>query len=134
MKKKVLIGIGVVFLLVVACTAALVGGVMGATQPLADSGERFMTALKDGDYRKAYEMASPGLQKELQDPAGLERIVKGGNVQPATWSFSSRNISGDQGELKGTTTLTGGRPGEVAVVLGKVGSDWKITGFRIRER
>lgn len=35
-------------------------GVMGATQPLAGSGERSITGLKDSDYRTACEMASSG--------------------------------------------------------------------------
>lgn len=125
--------IAIAFVLVTACAGAIVVGVMGATQPLADAGEKFMVALRDGSYAQAFEKGSPGFQREATNAAGLERIVKGGNVQPTAWGFNSRNISGDTGQLEGNVTFTGGRTGTASVMLAKIGDEWKISGFNLKE-
>lgn len=133
MNKKILVIIGIAFLLVASCAGAIVVGVMGMTQPVADTAEKFMVALRDEQYQEAFDIGSPSFQREASNPAGLERIVKGGNVHPTAWSFSSRNISGDTGQVEGSATFVGGRTGTVSVMLAKVGNEWKVTGFNLRE-
>ncbi len=141
MNKKVLIGCVVVAVVVgviaLACVAlggtAILAG-LGLTQPAATAGDAFMTALRDGDYDQAYSLCSPGLQKELGSAQDLQELIENGDAQPSQWSFTSRNISGDTGQLDGNVTLTGDRPGTVIIKLVKVGDAWKINGFNLKEK
>lgn len=139
MNKKILLILGAVGLgLCVVCVifvAAIVLLGVGATQPAADAGEAFMTALKEGNYQKAYSLCSPALQRELGgNAAGLERLIKNGRVEPTAWTFTSRNIEGDSGELTGTATFTGNRQGTVRVTLNQSGGTWQVVGFNLREQ
>lgn len=136
-RKTILIIAGVVVLLCIGLIVlAVAGGVIGGlalTQPAASTGDTFMTALKDGNYDQAYMLCSEGLQQEVGSVQRLEQLIKGGNVQPTKWSFTSRNTSGDQAELTGSVTFTGERSGTVQLVLEKVGSEWKVSGFHLKE-
>ena len=138
MNRKTLFIIGGVILVVcLGCAAligiAFVGGMLG-TQPAATVGDSFMTALKDGNYSQAYGLCAPDLQKELGNASGLQTLIKNAQVQPTQWSFSSRNITNDVGELDGSVTFANNREGTVRLVLGKAGSDWKITGFNLKPK
>ncbi|CAG0956950.1 hypothetical protein ANRL3_00617 [Anaerolineae bacterium] len=136
MKMKTILiigGIGVllcVCLFVVIIGIAVVGG-LGMTQPTADVGEKFMTALKTGDYDTAYGLCHPALQQKLGGASGLKRLVESGKAQPSKWNFSSRNVNNDEGTLEGTVTMAGGE-GTVKLELVKVGSDWKIVSFNLK--
>jgi len=93
-----------------------------------------MTALKNGDAAGAYNLCTPALQRELGSAQGLDTRIKNGRVQPTAWSFSSRNIENDTGQLEGTVTFAGNREGTVRLVLAQVGGEWKISGFNLREK
>ncbi|MBM3129545.1 MAG: hypothetical protein FJ009_13080 [Chloroflexi bacterium] len=138
MNKKVLLiigGVALVFCLLCTILFVVVFALgIGATQPAATAGENFMTALKNGDYNQAYGLCSPALQRELGNAGGLGTRIRNGKVEPTAWSFSSRNISNDTGELTGTVTFTGNREGTVRLVLAQVGGEWKISGFNLREK
>lgn len=138
MNKKILLIIGGVALVVCLLCAMFFVVVfalgMGATQPAATASEGFMTALKNGDYAGAYNLCSPALQRELGSAGSLGTRIKNGKVEPTAWSFSSRNISNDTGELTGTVTFTGNREGTVSLVLTQVGGEWKIAGFNLKEK
>lgn len=134
MRKVILIVGGVVLLLLVLCGVLFGGGIlalMGATQPVVDASDKFMTALRDNNFTGAYDMCAPSLQSELGDAAGLEAFVKDGGRQPATWNFTSRSINNDEGVVEGTATFAGGATGTARVVLSKVGNDWKISGLTL---
>ncbi len=136
-KKVILIIVGVALVLCIGCVAviAIAAGLgIGLTQPAATAGDAFMTALKGGDYAKAYALCSPSLQRELKDAQGLEALIKRGTGQPTAWSFSSRNVTNDQGELSGSVTFTGNREGIVRLSLTQVGGEWKIIGFNLSEK
>jgi len=137
MNKILLLVVGVLLVLCLACVgvialAAVFG--IGATQPIAEAGDEFMTALKNEDYTRAYSLCTPALQQELKNPQGLANIIRNGRVLPTRWSYSSRNVSGDQGELEGTVTFVGNREGTLELVLAQVGGTWKIAGFHLREK
>jgi hypothetical protein len=135
MRKIVLIVAGAVLLLIVLCVVVLGGGIAAifqATQPVADASERFMVALRDGNYQQAYDMCTPTLQAELNDASGLEEMLTTSNRKPSTWSFASRNINNDRGEVTGTATFADNTAGTVSIVLLKSGDDWKIDGFNLR--
>lgn len=136
-RKTILIIAGVVVLLCIGLIVlAVAGGVIGGlalTQPAASTGDAFMTALKDGHYDQAYTLCSDNLQQEVGSIQRLEELIQSNNVQPTEWSFTSRNTSGDQAELSGSVTFTGKRSGTVRLVLEKVGNDWKVSGFHLKE-
>ncbi|MBI3914645.1 MAG: hypothetical protein HY327_10740 [Chloroflexi bacterium] len=138
MNKKVLLIIGGVALgacLLCAGIIVVAGALgVGLTQPAATVGDAFMTALKNGDYDAAYNLCAPSLQQELKSARNLETLVKNGKVQPTEWTFASRDISGDSGQLDGTVKFTGNREGTVRVVLAQVGGAWKVTGFNLKEK
>ncbi len=104
--------------------------VMNATQPVVNAGEAYMTALRDGDYTRAFELSDSALQQEAGDAEGLEAAL--GQRQLSGWSFTSRAINNAQGTLSGTTTYTNGETGTVDMVLTQVGNDWKVAGITLR--
>ena len=132
--RSPLLIIGIIVLAVVLICgiggALLVGGVLNATQPIANAGEAYMTALRDGDYNRAYDLSAPALQQEAGSAEGLQTVL--GTKPLASWSFNSRNISNNQGSLEGTTTYTDGSTGTVTMALTQVGSDWKVSGISLK--
>ena len=131
MKKRILIGVGVVLVALAACTGAVVFGVFSLTQPVADTGEAFLVALKDGAYDEGFELLSPALQREVKEASALKQLVERAKAQPTQWSFSSRNVSGNEGDLKGSATFMDGRQGTVSLELVKVGDAWRVNGFNL---
>ncbi len=128
-----LIIVGIVVAAILVCVLAvflLVGVVFTATQPVVDAGDAFMRALRDGDYNAAFDLSAPSLQAEAGNPAGIETALS--FKQPASWSFTSRNINNNDGSLSGTTTYKDGSTGTVEMALTKVGNDWKVTGINLK--
>lgn len=124
---------GIVLGLLLLCgigAAVLVGSVFNATQPMANTGEAFMTAARDGNWSKAYDMSSTALQQEAGNAQGLQTALSSKPL--ASWSFTSRNISNGQGTLSGTTNYTNGTSGTVDMVLNQVGNDWKVAGVSLK--
>lgn len=138
MNKKILLVIaGGLLVLCLVCAGVLVVTFalgMGATQPIANVGDEFMTALKNEDYNRAYSLCAPSLQQELRNPQGLANLIRNANVRPTQWSYSSRNVTNDQGQLDGSVTFVGNREGTLQLVLTRVGGTWKIAGFHLREK
>ena len=138
MSKKVLLfgGIGC-GLLLIACLAfvgiAFVLG-MGGTQPAAEVGDKFLTALKDGNYAQAYKLCAPALQQKLGSVQALENLIENGKVQPVKWSFNSRSVNNDEAELEGTVTMKGNREGNVSLSLVNAGGEWQVIGFNLKEK
>ncbi len=135
--KKIILLIAVLALLALgACVLLVSMGVfagLSATKPVADVGNAFMTALKDGDYARAYGLCSTDLQSELSSPEALQALIEEGNAQPAAWKINSRNVSDDQGQLEGTVTFTGDRSGSLSIILARADKTWKIAGFDFQE-
>ncbi|MDQ6693387.1 MAG: zinc ribbon domain-containing protein, partial [Chloroflexota bacterium] len=105
---------GIALALILLCGAGVIGlglFVVNATQPVASAGDAYMTALRDGDYSKAFNLSAPALQQEATNAQGLQSALS--SKQPATWSFTSRNISNGTGTLSGTTTYKTGSNGTV---------------------
>ncbi len=132
-KKTILIGCGALLFLCIAVSAVGVVIALFATQPTANVGDDFMTALQSSNYDKAYELLHPALQKKVGTSQDLEQMIEKGKVHPVKWSFSSRSIENDTGELDGSATFTGNREGTVQLSLQKAGSDWKIIAFNLQE-
>lgn len=127
-----IIGIIVVALLLVCGIGffAIFGLALNATQPVADAGQTYMTALSNGDYSKAFDLSAPSLQQEAGNAQGLQTALS--SKQPVSWNFTSRNVNNDQGELQGTDTYKDGTTGTVDLVLSKIGNDWKVAGVHFQ--
>ena len=108
---------------------ALFGGVFAVTQPVVDAGDAYMRALRDGDYDTAFELSAPSLQQEAGNAAGIAAALS--SKQPSTWSFNSRNINNNDGNVSGTTTYKDGTTGTVEISLTKIGNDWKVVGISL---
>jgi hypothetical protein len=132
--RRILLIVGGVLLgLLLLCGilfGSLFAGVIGLTQPAADAGEKFMAALRDGNYDAAYALCTPSLQEEVGDAATLKDALS--SKQPTKWTFTSRNIQNDLATLQGTTTYTGNETGEVEMELRKVGNDWKVSFINLK--
>lgn len=124
-----------VLLTLLALTGAAAGcGVVETAQEFNQTGNDFMTALKDGQYETGYGLLIAELQAKLGTAADLEKLIKDNNAQPNEWTFSSWNISTDENQnniakVEGSVTYQGGQTGVVTLELVKSGDDWKIFSF-----
>ncbi len=139
-KKTLIIAAVAVVGVCMCCVLAGVGftvmgglGIFGATQPVADAGDKFLQSLKDGNYTAAYGSMHPALQQKIGTPQDLRKMIESGKAQPTKWTFTTRNMDNDQGHLEGSATMTGGE-GTVTLDLVKVGDAWKITAFNLRAK
>ena len=124
---------GVLLGLLLLCgilSVTLFAGVFGLTQPAADAGDRFMAALRDGNYDRAFELSTPSLQEEVGGAQALREALE--SKQPTKWSFTFRDIENDLATLRGTTTYANNEPGEVEMELRKVGNDWLVSFINLR--
>jgi hypothetical protein len=127
--KRLLVLLGIVLVLCIALFAfPIVGGLL-LTQPVAAAGDSFMAALRDSDFDAAYVLMTPELQSELESAQGLQNFIVANGVQPASWSFLSRSVNNDEGQLEGTLTTTANVELNVRLVLYNVGGQWKIAGM-----
>ena len=127
------VGCGVLVLLCIAfaAIAAMVG--VGATQPLADAGDKFMNALKAGNYPQAFSTCAPELQQKLGNAGALKNLIENGQVQPVSWNYNSRQANNDEGLLEGTVTMKGNRQGTLRIELVQKGNNWQVIGFNLKE-
>ena len=122
-----------IVLIAVAALALFVGTlfffVMSLTGPIVAGGDRFMNALKAGDFEQAYAASTPSLQRELGSPERFAAQID--RFRPTEWSWSHRALSNGAGELRGTVTFGGGEArGRVELRLAEVGEDWRVSAFR----
>ena len=121
-----------IVLAIVASVALFVAvlwfSVSALTRPVVDAGDNFMAALKQGDFPRAYALATPELQRELGSPDDFAGLA--GRGRPADWGWSSRSIRNSTGRVSGAYTALDGRRGRAELVLRKVDGAWRITAFR----
>jgi hypothetical protein len=120
----ILIGVAVLALFV----GVLLYVVLTLTAPIVAGGERFMTALKAGDFEQAYAVSTPELQREFGSAPAMARRV--GIYRPVEWSWSQRSIRNGLGELSGGVTFATGTHGQASLELLKVGEEWRVSAFR----
>lgn len=108
--------------------ALLLFAVTTLTRPVVDAGDSFMTALKSGDFPRAYALAAPELQRELGSAQRLGAGVE--PERPAEWGWSSRSIRNGTGRVSGAYTRLDGVPRRALLVMRKVDGEWRITAFR----
>jgi len=120
--------------LIVLGGLALLGGglyliLSTALGPLVQSGDDFMGGLRDSQYERAFALATPALQREAGDAAGLGRAI--GAWRPTAWRWSQRSIRNGAGRLEGSVTYGGGRNGRVRLQLQQVDGQWRVEAYRL---
>jgi hypothetical protein len=134
-RTVVLIGVGLVGLAIISCVifaGGLFAGIMGATQPVVDASDAFLTALKDGNYDRAYALSSPSLQGELQNPQGFQRVLRVNRLPLKSWTFTNRSINNQQGQVAGNGELDDGRTVTIQLQLQLTGGEWKVSAFNFQ--
>lgn len=100
-----------------------------ALGPLIDSGDRFMGALRDGDFQAAHALATPALQREVGDAGRWGATI--GAWQPAEWSWSQRSVRNGIGRLEGSVTFRGGNAGRAQLQLHQIDGEWRVAAYRL---
>lgn len=100
----------------------------GALGPVIDAGDAFMGALRDNNDSQAYASAAPDLQQRLGSVGGLTVTID--TYRPSQWSWSTRSVRNDIGDLSGSVTYQGGNRGTAELRLSKIDGTWRVTGFR----
>ncbi len=115
--------------LVMAFVLGLVLLLSTLTQPVVNAGNGFMSALKAGNYDQAYALCTPDLQRQVGGIPEMKTLVA--ETRPTRWSWGSRSIQNDVGRLDGSFSYPDGRTGSVHLALSRVGSDWRVSSFRL---
>jgi len=100
-----------------------------ALGPIVDKGDAFMRALKSGDDQAAYAIATPNLQRELEDENALTGMFA--KRRPTGWSWSQRLNRNGVGSLIGTAEYQGQETGSVELELRSIDGDWRIDRFEL---
>jgi hypothetical protein len=94
-----------------------------------DIGNSFLSALRDDDYRAAYNLCDLSLQTELVSQANMQYEIERYQIQPVSWEFISSSISKDQVELIGTAAFRQQSNGKFRLTLRWYEDGWKIAIF-----
>ncbi len=123
MTKKFMI----VSVLVVFAAMALTGcQTLGS---IGETGDQFMTALKNQDYAASYALLTPDLQTELGGLDGWQSFAEPRNFDE--WKFTNNQFENDQGQLDGEATL-GNEIYYLQLVLQNIGDEWRVAGIDIQ--
>ena len=127
--KGVLLGCGLAVVAAIVLGAGIFFFVMRLTGPVADTGDRFMTALQNQRYADALALCTPSLQTDVEGKGGLATMAERYKIRPSAWSYSSRSVKNNLGELSGTATYADGTAHARRLTFAKSGGDWKVNGF-----
>ena len=126
------------FLIVSALLALLFAsgcGAVDAGKDLADQGNAFMTALKEGNFQAAYDQMTPELQQEIGGVADLQSMIVDNAATPSDWSFSGVNMSTEEGvntgTLDGSVDYADGKTGTVNLEYVQQDGAWKMLSFSL---
>lgn len=132
MKKILIILAGLVLVACIGIIAVAAIGGLGFTQPAANTADAFMSALQQGNYAQAYALCAPALQQELGTADDLQTLIENAQVKPAKWTFNSREVSGNEGQVEGNVTFQDNRTGAVRITLQSSGNVWQVIGFDLK--
>jgi len=125
----------VLAVIAMAVAGPAIMGIFNSTVALTDTSTKFMTALKDQKYDDAYGMIATDQQASFGGNAdGVKQLIEAmgaGNL--SSWTFTSFNITNDQGTVGGDATFSGSTAKKtLLIVLQKVGDGWKVAGLNIK--
>ena len=95
---------------------------------IGDTGNDFMSSLKNQDFAAGYALLTPELQSELQGVDGWQAFAEPRNF--SEWTFTNNQFENDSGQLDGEATL-GNEVYTISLVMQKVKDDWKVAGIDI---
>ncbi len=104
------------------------------TRELAETSEKWLTAVKIDDYDTAFGLCSSAFQSELGGPDGLKDGIAHRDAIPVEWKLNLFRMGGNNGEVEGTGTLTRGRRAIINLALSREDRKWLISGFLIEEQ
>lgn len=118
--KKILIGVGVFFLLITIISFSATSGIVKVS-------EKQLNLISSGDLKGAYALTSQEFQKSVTYDKFLKyvntyEVLKNYNSH----SFSSRETQGDLGLIRGTITAKDGTVMPLEYRLIKENGEWKI--------
>lgn len=130
---KVIIAIAVVIGAFILFILLMIALAFYATSGITDTVRNQLSALRSGDYVKAYTFTS----KEFQNATSLEQFKQFVDMNPSLKnnqdsSFYSREIKNNEGMIKGTLKASDGTVTPVYYRLIKEDDNWKIMYIRIK--
>jgi len=127
------LGTGILIAVLLASLAIFGAGLlfilMGGPDPLVEAGDRFMTALRDGNYAQAYRQTAPNLQRGLGSVEGLRAAVVG--YRPTDWRWAEPAIPDSEGFLEGAATFPVDPVGSAELRFRKIDGQWRVTEFEL---
>jgi hypothetical protein len=96
---------------------------------ISDTGNQFMTALKNQDYAASYALLTPDLQSELGGQDGWKTFAEPRNFEE--WKVTNTQFENDQGQVDGEATL-GNEIYNFNLVMQNVSDSWKVSGIDIQ--
>jgi hypothetical protein len=123
MNKKVLIfSVAALVLSIILAGCQTLGNI-------GDTGNDFMTSLKNQDYVASYALLTPDLQAELGEVDGWQSFAEPRNF--SEWTFTNNKFENDSGQLDGEATL-GNEVYTISLVMQKIKEEWKVAGIDIK--
>lgn len=96
---------------------------------IGDTGNNFMTSLKNKDFAASYALLTPELQSELEGVDGWQAFAEPRNF--SDWTFTNNEFENDSGQLDGEATL-GSEVYTISLVMQKIKDEWKVAGIDIQ--
>jgi hypothetical protein len=96
---------------------------------IGDTGNNFMTSLKNKDYAGSFALLTPDLQAELGGVESWQAFAEPRNF--SEWTFTNNQFENDSGQLDGEATL-GNEVYTISLVMQKVKDEWKVAGIDIQ--
>ena len=104
------------------------------TRELAETSEKFLSAVKVDDYDTAFSLCTTAFQSELVSVDDLKRGIAHRDAIPTEWKLELLRMNGNNGEVEATGTLTRGRRALINLALTRENRRWLISGVLIEEQ
>jgi hypothetical protein len=109
---------------------------LNLAKPVLDTTEGFMSALKAGDFQKAYDLTTPELQSSVGGTVDgfKEALTSQGIDSPAAWTFSKYDASASGSVTTwtiGGTGTYGGATKNITLVL-EQGAKTLVAGYNVK--
>lgn len=129
MTRKRLLTVGAIGCAICGITALMIVGVVALvfslTAPLSNTGDMFFTALREGDYNRAYNLTHSDMRARLGSAERLSILAREYRLEPVSWWYWQQSIRNNTGRLEGQMTLENGETRSFRMMLDRE-ADWKI--------
>jgi pimeloyl-ACP methyl ester carboxylesterase len=102
---------------------------MKDSKPMADAAAAWIGAVVAGNYKAAYALLHPELQRKIGSQAAFRKMLADASVFPETHVFTDRSMDGATGELSGTVSDADGAAWEMDLALIRQSGKWLLTRF-----